>query len=272
VVNHIQDLQVDAARDLNIIENESLLRLLEKTERWLLGKMSRVSTISKGMRKKIMAKGIPDEKIIMFPNWVDDEVIFPLTKAHSVKAEWGFEESDQIVLYSGNLGVKQGLESILNVADELRNRKNLYFIIVGDGGAKERLMRKADEMKLKNVIFIPLQPLERLAATLAAADVHLVLQKKAAADLVMPSKLTNILAMGGHALVTAEAGTTLHDVVKEHGLGTLVSPENDEELKKGLSDILAGNREDDAQGARAFANRYLNKHSIVSGFLRAINF
>ncbi len=272
VVNHIQDLQVDAARDLKIIRHEGLLSVLEKTERWLLGKMSRVSTISKGMLKKITFKGIPIEKTIMFPNWVDNEVVFPVSKNDSVKAEWGFKESDQIVLYSGNLGEKQGLSSILNVADQFRKRDNLHFIIIGNGGAKERLIRRADEMKLKNVTFMPLQPFERLAATLAAADIHLVLQKKAAADLVMPSKLTNILAVGGHALVTAEAGTTLHDVVKEHKLGTLVTPEDDKALEKGLSEILAGNREEDAQGARAFSNRYLNKHSIVSGFLRALNF
>lgn len=272
VINHIQDLQVDAARDLGIIRHEGLLNIMEKTERWLLGKMSRISTISEGMLSKIVGKGIPRESTIMFPNWVDDKVIFPVSQEESVRKEWGFGHQDKIVLYSGNLGKKQGLGSILSLADRLRDNKDLHFIIIGNGGEKERLMATASEMNLKNVIFMPLQPLEQLASTLAAADVHLILQKRAAADLVMPSKLTNILAVGGHALVTAEAGTSLHDVVREHQLGTLVAPEDVNALEKGLREILSGNREEDAQGARAFANRYLNKHSIVSGFLRALHF
>ncbi|THH39278.1 WcaI family glycosyltransferase [Neolewinella litorea] len=266
VINHIQDLQVDAARDLGIIRQNWLLRLLERSERWLLQRMTAVSTISDGMQRKILQKGINTDKIIMFPNWVDGDLVYPVSRKDSAREEWGFGDNDRLVLYAGNLGEKQGLENILQLADRMRDVPDLTFLIIGEGGAKSRLMAEAERLELTNVIFKPLQPLDRLAASLAAADVHLVLQKKAAADLVMPSKLTNILAVGGHALITAEAGTTLHDLVKAHHLGTLVAPEDIDALEQGLRKILAGECETNYRGARTFAAEQLDKRNILFGF------
>lgn len=266
VINHIQDLQVDAARDLGIIRQAWLLRLLESAERWVLRQVTAVSTISSGMLRKITAKGIAADRIILFPNWVDSALIYPVNRQDSMRAAWGYTEADRIVLYAGNLGEKQGLESILTVADRLRDVSGLTFIIIGEGGAKARLVREAAQLGLDNVVFKPLQPLDRLAATLAAADIHLVLQKRAAADLVMPSKLTNILAVGGHALVTAEEGTTLYEQVATHQLGTLVTPEDPTALEQGIRDILSGRRADDARGARDFAENHLAKERILDSF------
>ena len=204
----------------------------------------------------------------MFPNWVDGELVYPVPRHDTAREEWGFSDNDRLVLYAGNLGEKQGLESILHLADRLRDVPDLTFLIIGEGGAKSRLMAEAERMELHNLQFKPLQPLDRLAASLAAADVHLVLQKKAAADLVMPSKLTNILAVGGHALVTAEEGTTLYDVVKTHNLGTLVAPEDVDALEEGLREILNGTRASDASGATDFAREHLDKRNILFGFRR----
>ena len=266
VVNHIQDLQVDAARDLGIIRQPWLLRILEAAERWALRAVSAVSTISTGMQRKVVKKGLNPDEIILFPNWVDKELVHPVVRAESARRDWGFDDRDRLVLYAGNLGEKQGLENVLYLADRLRDVPRLTFIIIGEGGAKARLVTQAESLGLTNVIFKPLQPLERLAATLAAADVHLVLQKRAAADLVMPSKLTNILAVGGHALITAEAGTTLYDLVDTHQLGTLVEPENLDALEEGLRGILSGARSQDAAGAERFAATHLDKEHILTDF------
>lgn len=266
IVYHIQDLQVDAARDLGIIRQQWLLRLLERAEAWLLRKVSTVSTISEGMLRKIARKGIDPDKIVLFPNWVDDDLVYPVSRDDSARAEWGIGDNDQLVLYAGNLGEKQGLERVLTVADRMRDVENVKFLIIGEGGAKARLVAEAERMGLSNLTFKPLQPLSRLAASLAAADVHLVLQKKAAADLVMPSKLTNILAVGGHALITAEPETTLHDLVIKYHLGTLIAPEDDDALETGLREILSGQRAQDYTGALAFASEKLDKRNILLGF------
>jgi colanic acid biosynthesis glycosyl transferase WcaI len=266
MVYHIQDLQVDAARDLGMIKNQRLLSFLEGMEKWILRKTTAVSTISSGMIDKVKNKGVSEDKIIFFPNWVDSEIIYPMPKSDSLKQDLGFDEADRIVLYSGNLGEKQGLDQILDVATELQHVGNLKFAIVGEGGIKDKLVATAKKRQLSNVQFFPLQPYEKLSALLAMADLHLVLQKKSAADLVMPSKLTSILAVGGCAIVTASEGTSLHKVVKGNNLGIVIEPEDISILKATIEHNINSNLTEYQQNARAYAEKYLDKTSIIKTF------
>ncbi len=266
MVYHIQDLQVDAAKDLGMIKNKKLLSFLEKLEKWILTKTDIITTISSGMIDKVKGKKVDAEKIKFFPNWVDSSIIFPMSKAESLKSELGFSETDKIVLYSGNLGEKQGLDQILEVADTLIEDKSLKFAIVGEGGIKEKLVREVKERNLSNIQFFPLQPYEKLSALLAMADLHLVLQKKLAADLVMPSKLTSILAVGGCAIVTASEGTTLHDVMSNHDLGFIIEPEDLDILKLTIQKAVQTDLSEYENNARKYAEQFLDKKAILNQF------
>jgi len=267
VVNHIQDLQVDAARELGLIRGRSVLRVLEGVERWLLSKVNLVSTISAGMALRIREKNVPSKKQLFFPNWVDNRVVYPVAKNDSLRKRFGISNETKVILYAGNLGQKQGLELIPSLAKrfETLDGVDVLFLIVGSGGAKQMLIDLVATNSVSNVQFEGLQPLDDLAAMLAVADVHLVLQKKAAADLVMPSKLTNIVASGGHALVTAEPGTTLHNVLVSEKIGTLAEPENEEDIFNKIRDILSGNLCSDIQGLSAFA-KTLDRDIILNQF------
>lgn len=268
LINHIQDLQVDAAKDLGMIKNKRFLDIMFGMERYILTKSTMVSTISKGMQQKIMAKGIPEKKILLFPNWVDESVIYPLNKEHSLRKEFGIEEEKKVVLYSGNLGEKQGLEIIINVAKSFGT--DVLFLICGSGGGRDKLIRMAEMENVTNIRFQPLQPYEKLSALLASADVHLVLQKKSAADLVMPSKLTGILAAGGCAVVTAEPGTSLYEVIYEKNAGILVTPESESALTEGIKKALYHNNDLVRLNARRYAEECLSKEQIMSVFEKTL--
>ncbi len=140
---HIQDLQVDAAKELNIIRNKKLLYTLERIETFLFRKAIVVSTISEGMKRKIINKGISEEKIFLLPNWVDTDFIRPLPKSESLRKDLGFSNDDKLILYSGNIGNKQGLEIVIEVAERLKDRKDIYFVFVGEGATKEILVETA---------------------------------------------------------------------------------------------------------------------------------
>ena len=262
-ITHIQDLQVDAAKDLGMIKNDTALNIMFKLEKFLFDQSTAVATISPGMKRKITNKGIPASKIFLFPNWVDENTIRPLTKAQSLKAEFGIADHQHVVLYSGNLGEKQGLEIIVEVARSFRENKDVVFIIVGSGGGKSNLINLVNEAGLSNVLFFPLQPYEKLSALLATADVHLVLQKKSASDLVMPSKLTAILASGGCPIVTASPGTSLYDVIAEHNLGILVEPESAEALRSGIETALRSDLNEYRANSRRYSELYLSKENIL---------
>lgn len=267
LISHVQDLQVDVVHDLELINNKALINLMFAFERFYFKKSDFVSTISLGMERKISAKGISVHKQWLFPNWVDSDFIKPMTKEESLKESFGLRQSDRVVLYSGNMGEKQGLEFILDAALSFKDDPSVQFVIVGDGGAKKRLEDQTLDLGLDNVRFFPLQPYEDLSRLLAIADVHLVLQKKEASDLVMPSKLTGILAAGGLGLITAVEGTSLYDIVAEHQMGVLIEPGFAEELVKGIKFCLES---EDAErikiNARSYAENYLAKEAVLGAF------
>ncbi len=262
VFYHIQDMQIEAARDLKMISSPKLINILFKMERYIFRQADMVGSISDGMMKKIQEKA--KKEIFFFPNWVDVNKFHPIEERLLLKTEYGFAATDKIVLYSGAIGEKQGLESILLAAQTLKEDTHLKFLICGSGPYKERLV--AQEMQLENVIFFPLQPFERFNHFLNMADVHLVIQKANASDLVMPSKLTTILAVGGLALITANSGTSLHDLVSTHNMGILVDAENQQALNEGILRSVNGDVREIAGNGRAYAENYLSVSRIMGRF------
>ena len=263
MVTHIQDLQVDVAKELKMINNKRLLNAMFSVEKLILKKSSAVSSISHGMLLRIREKGIAQSNCIMFPNWVDANAIRPLKKEQSLRASYGISQTDKVVLYSGNLGEKQGLENIIEAAQRFRNDDSVKFVIVGSGGGEMKLKEMVKESGLDNVRFFPLVSYDRLPNLLAMADIHLVLQKGNASDLVMPSKLTSILASGGCPLVTAHSDSTLYKVIKEYNMGLLVEPDNAMALTDGIRYALQNDLEGYRTNARYYAANHLSKDVIL---------
>ena len=202
---------------------------------------------------------------MLFPNWSETGTIFPLPQKADLKSIWNFRQNEKIVLYSGSIGEKQGLEVLLDIASDLRSDENIRIVICGSGPYKAKLQKSAIERGLSNVSFLPLQEREVFNQFLNMADVHLVLQKADASDLVMPSKLTNILSAGALALVTANAGTSLYEVIREHRMGVVIPPEDYEALKNGILTCCRNDYSEERRNARLYAERYLDKDRILQG-------
>ncbi|MFN6944540.1 MAG: WcaI family glycosyltransferase [Cytophagaceae bacterium] len=262
---HIQDLQVDAAKELGLVKNKFLLNTLIGIERFLVRRATRVSSISEGMRRKILAKGMKEENYIHLPNWSDVDFMRPLPKEASMRKHFGIPDDAFVALYSGNMGDKQGLEIILQAAEILKDEP-VYFFMAGEGAAKKKLILEAERKKLRNVQFSGLQAYEDLPAFLAMADIHLVVQKKAASDLVLPSKLMSILSAGGVSLVTAVPGSTLYDLMNLNNLGVVVEPERVEALVEGIRALRINDSDEYRKNARSYAEKELAINTILSKF------
>lgn len=261
---HIQDLQIEAARDLGMIRSPKLISALFGVERFILKRADVVSSISDGMVQRIALK--VQRPVQFFPNWVDTSLFFPVDGKDALKKEYGFSPSDKVILYSGAIGEKQGLEAILHTAQAMRNRPDLRFVICGSGPYKSRLETMAAEMQLENVVFYPIQPFERFNRFLNMADVHLVIQKAGASDLVMPSKLSTILAVGGLALVTANPGSGLHALVEKYQMGILVKAEDQQALNEGVALAVGGCNTGITGNARAYAAEHLAISGVMGRF------
>jgi len=263
---HIQDLQIEAARDLKLFSNKTLLANLFKAERNILQKADFVSSISLGMIKKIYAK--IERPVTLFPNWADTDFFYPISARHLLKLKWGYNPDDIIYLYSGAIGVKQGLECLIAAAEQLKNEKHIKFIICSSGPYKELLVEQVKEKALDSVSFLPLQSKETFNEFLNMADLHLIIQKAGAADLVMPSKLATVLAVGGASIVTALKNTSLYEMVNEFDFGYLVEPGNHDLLSEQILKIkLNDGLEKKRENARSYALKYLNINKVMTDFV-----
>jgi colanic acid biosynthesis glycosyl transferase WcaI len=263
---HVQDLQIEAAQDLDILKSRRLLHFLFCSEKQILKNADVVSTISKGMAEKMKLKA--GREVVLFPNWADIEFFQPLTNKGALKSKLGFLTTDKIVLYSGAVGEKQGLEMVLNSAEKLSGKTEIKFLICGSGPYHRKLEEMASARNLKNVFFLPLQPKETFNEFLNTADLHLVLQKKNASDLVMPSKLTNILAVGGVALVTAAIGSSLYELISSNNLAVLVEPEDQDALDAAIFNSLYHSTSDISLNARQYAEENLSIDKVIGRYVQ----
>ena len=260
---HVQDFEVGAALGLGLVKSKAAGRIAVKIERWLMSCFDHVSTISVSMLKRLVTMGIMQEKAVLLPNWVDVQDIFPLHRASIYRAELGIEDDKCVALYSGSMGEKQGLEILLAAARSLQAESRLLFVLCGAGGARERLMRTGTG--LHNVLWLPLQPVEKLNELLNLADVHLLPQRAEVADLVMPSKLLGMLASGRPVLATAHPGTQLAKIVSS--CGKVVEPGNTQEVAQGLLELLHAPQERERLGIEARkAAQAWDKASVLRGF------
>lgn len=215
---HIQDFEIDAAIATGLLDGRgTAVRRAKAFEASLLRRFDRVSTISPRMCERLIEKGVSPSRVVEFRNWSDTDAIRPLTAPSPFKERWGIT-TRHVALYSGNLANKQGIEIVVAAARRLRERTDLTFVICGEGPSKARV--KADTANLPNVLIHDLQPYDALRDLLGLATVHLLPQVAGAADLVLPSKLTNILASGRPVVATADPETGLFAEVQDCGITT----------------------------------------------------
>ncbi|REL31947.1 WcaI family glycosyltransferase [Thalassotalea euphylliae] len=271
-VLHIQDFEVDAMFGLGMSKSSVLKRWAQAFETFLMKRFDIVSSISFSMLERAKSKGAKDNQLHYFPNWADLAFVTPSISGESLRARWQLETDDYVVLYSGNVGEKQGLEIILDAAQAMRdqttaNKPKVKFIIIGNGANRLRLEEQASVRGLTNIQFKPLQPWELMPQILAMADLHLVVQKRGAADAVLPSKLTNILSAGGHALVTAEADTELGKIAEKFpGIYDCIEPENPALFVDALNKLAANGRQKANIIARQYAEQNMDINSILDSF------
>ncbi|HKB45699.1 MAG TPA: WcaI family glycosyltransferase [Chitinophagaceae bacterium] len=264
LIYHMQDLQIDAARDLKILRSKLFITFLLRIERFILKHADVVSTISAGMIKKIEAKY--KRTVTYFPNWVDTKVLYPLQEKQKLKEDFGFRATDIIALYSGAIGEKQGLEDIIHAAKFLSKIPDLKFVICGSGPYKEKLKALKEELGTDNVHFLSLQPIEKLNGFLNMADIHLVLQKANAGDLVMPSKLTGILSVGGVAVITTSKNTSLYEMISVNNIGIVAEPESRKELTAAIEKLIYSDKELISKNAANYAREFFSIEKVFYHF------
>lgn len=212
----LQDILPDAAVRLGMLTNPKVIRAFEELERFVYARSTKIVVLSEGFRQNLLAKGVPDEKIEILPYFVDTDFIQPGPRENAFRTQHGLEDAF-LVMHAGNVGFSQDLEGMLDAARILRDRRDIVFLIVGDGAAKAGLEQKAAELRLPNVRFLPYQPAEVLPQMRAAADVQVALMKEQLASYSVPCKVYEIMACGRPVVTSVEAGSDTARLVLGEG-------------------------------------------------------
>jgi colanic acid biosynthesis glycosyl transferase WcaI len=262
---HVQDFEVDAAFGLGLLPGEGRAhRLAEMLDRRTMCLFDHISTVSEKMMQRLPEKGVPIEKTVMFPNWVDTDVIAPLPGVSRLRQQLGLGPERVVLMYAGNMGMKQGLELLPLLAQEFAPDPRIHFVFCGDGAYHAQLAGMV--RGAANVTMLPLQPFDRLNDLLNAADIHLLPQRPDAADLVMPSKLTGMLASGRPVIATAAPGTQVALALGSCGIA--VPPLDNSALFAAVRTLADEPQMRHALGvaARAHAVEHLGRERVLERF------
>ena len=238
-VFHVQDLQPDAAFGLGLLKPGPLTKWFYLIEATAYRSAWRVSGISDAMLAAFKQKGVPENKVVYFPNWTALPAENELPPRGRFRHRFGFDEKDFLAVYSGNFGAKQGLEILIEAARLSRN-PHLRIVLSGDGAQRQSLEARVRLANLANIKVLDLQPEQQYLEMLMDADLSLVTQQAGTGAFFFPSKVLRNLALAKPILVVADHESELTRAVNAGGFGRSISPGRPELVAEVL-DALAEN-------------------------------
>lgn len=238
-VFNIQDVFPDVAIEVGAIKNPLIVRAARWLERFTYRRSDAVTVLSEDLAANVRSKLGPAEasRVHVIPNFVDTDWLVPGHRMNAYREEFSLGDRT-VVMYAGNVGFSQSLDLVLDAAERLRSREDVVFVINGGGSARISLMDEAAERGLDNVIFVGLQPKDRLPELLAAGDIHLVPLKAGLAASSVPSKSYSILAAGRAMLASVDEDTEVSRTLEAAGAGIAVPPDDPDAFVSALTELL----------------------------------
>ena len=235
VLLNVQDIHPDLSIESGILKNPTAIKFAQALEKWVYRISDHIVVISEGFKQNLLAKGVDSKKLSVIPNWVDTDFLKPLSKDNPVSRKYGLS-SRFVLMYSGTISISSNmaLERILETAKLLESAEDVHLAIVGEGLKKEGLQKKAADLGLKNVSFIPFQPYKDLPDLLASSDVLLVPLDKEKSQLSVPSKLYNFMAAGRPIFGLATPDSEVAAIIRDTQCGVSAAPDKSAEIASGI--------------------------------------
>jgi colanic acid biosynthesis glycosyl transferase WcaI len=268
----VHDVYPDVGVTLGIFRNKFVIAAVASLERYCLNRSHIVRILSESFRPGLRKLGIPDSKMALVYDWVDTDLIRPISKNNRFAREHHLTDRF-VVLYAGNIGLSQGLENVLVAAEQLAGQPDICFLFVGDGPGREQLITQAHLHKLTNVQFIPFQPRSCLPEVLGSADISLVILRSGIGVGSLPSKTFSILASGRPILASVDEQSETRDLVQKAQAGLCIEPENPLELVKAILTLKNDQnlRERLGQNGRIWAEKMHSPQSATIQFEKLLD-
>lgn len=264
-VFNIQDVFPDVAVEVGAIANRRVIAMLRRLERFIYRRADAVTVLSDDLRDNIEEKlaGRGGTEVRVIPNFVDTARIVPGPRRNAYRDEFGLGDRT-VIMYAGNLGFSQPLGLMVDAARALQHREDLVFVINGGGSTRPGL--EDDAADLDNVVFVDLQPAERLPEVLAAGDVHVIALRRGLGRSSVPSKLYSILAAGRPVLASVDDGTEVVRVVRGIDAGLTVEPDDGAAFVDAVEALVDADRRAMGERGRAFVEEWVSPAGVAAAY------
>ena len=250
IVYNLQDVFPDSLVYTGLTQKGSVI--------WKIGRVienityknaDKIIVISEGFKKNIMAKGVPEEKIVVIPNWVDENKVINVPREENTLFDkYDLDRNKFYVCYSGNIGFTQNMEALCYAAKKLESEENIGIIIVGDGAFKPQLEKMISEQKIKNITLLPFQNYSDISKVFSLGDVGLIISKAGIGTNSVPSKTWSIMSAERPVLACFDLDSELCEIVKNNNCGVCVSPDDVDALVCAIKDMKKAREENIRMG------------------------
>lgn len=225
-VYNLQDIFPDSLVNAKMTKKGSLIwKIGRKIEDFTYRSADKIIVISEDFKRNIMEKGVPEDKIVIIPNWVDSEQVYHIDRKDNVLFDrYGLDPDKYYICYSGNVGHSQNLNLLLDAAKVMQKElPDVRFVIIGEGAAKEDLAGMIAAEGLTNVILLPFQPYEDIAHVFSLGDADLIISKPGIGGSSVPSKTWSIMAAERPILASFDDDSALAQLIREQSCGIVAN-------------------------------------------------
>ena len=271
----LTDLASEAATSLRIMQNKGkLAKLARKIEMFNYKHATGISVLCPAFKENLIRNGVPEKKISIVPDWADTKAIHPLPCENGFRRRTGISKDRYVALHIGNMGLKQGLDTVVEAAKISEASSNgILWLLVGDGEERRRLEQLAAGYNLLTLRFLPLQPSGAFLEVLASADVLILSQRANITDTVIPSKLLTYMAAGRPIIASVNSVSETARRIREAECGLIVEPENPLALVEAIQDLRGASAKAKCLGAngRSYVEQYFSKEAILKHYAHFMN-
>lgn len=243
-VYNLQDIFPDSLAGTGLAKKDGLLWKMGRVlENFTYRNADKIIVISEDFKKNIMAKGVPEEKIVVVYNWVDQNAVIDVPRERNkLFDKYGLDRSKFYIEYSGNIGLTQNMDMLLEVMEELQTSyPDICLALVGEGAYKEQVEKIVADKQLKNVVMLPFQPYEDISHVFSLGDAGLVISKPGVGANSVPSKTWSIMSASRPVLANFDENE-LKDILAGNECGIFTKAGDKEAFKQSVI-TLYENRE-----------------------------
>jgi glycosyltransferase involved in cell wall biosynthesis len=238
LVYNLQDIFPDSLVGTGLAKKGGFLWKIGRViENFTYRNADKIIVISEDFKRNIMAKGVPEDKIVVVYNWVDEEAVKHVPREENVLFErYGLDKNKFYITYSGNIGLTQNMDMLLDVAKELESETEIQFVLIGEGAYKNRVKEIIAERNIINVTLLPFQPYEEISHVFSLGDVGLVISKPGVGENSVPSKTRSILSASRPVLANFDENE-LKTIVNENQCGIFTKAGDKEAFKQAILEL-----------------------------------